>query len=325
MDFNAIWQSIKDFFTGNYLNIIKFFSILVIGIIVIKILISVFKKVFEKTKMENMAQKFILTIIKFLLWLILILSLLSVVGVEVSGIITAFSALVLAVGMALQSNIANLANGIVIISMKMFRKGDYLSVNGVEGSVTEINFLFTTLTTPDNKKITLPNSAIVGNAVTNYGANPKRRVQFTFSVAYESDVELVKKTVTDVMASCGKVYLDPAPFCKLKELGASSIDFFSYCWCDSSDYWDVYYYVMENVFNEFKRNGVSIPFNQLEIRERKDQPVMPVINDALPERVEKQRTPPEKSFIEELTESSEKIKKKIKNDIENKKKRKKEK
>lgn len=296
MDWQAIWNSIVNFFKSNVWNILWFFVILVVGIIVIKIVLRLVKKLFSRTKIEKMAQQFVITILKFVLYLALILLLLSQIGVEISGILTACSAVILAVGMALQNSISNVANGIIIISNKMFKKGDYIITGGVEGQVTDINFLFTTLITTDNKKITLPNSNILNGEVTNLGAYPTRRVDFMFSVAYETDVELVKKIVTDVMKSDGRVLLDPAPFCRLKVLGASSIDFAANCWCDNSDYWDVYYYVIENVYNEFKRNNVSIPYNQLEIRERKDNVVMPVIEAPLQERVEKIREIEEERF-----------------------------
>ena len=289
MDWAGIWNDIVTYFQTNVWNIVFFFVILILGIIIIKIIMTVLRKVLGKTRMERIAQQFICTAVKFCLWLILILILLSQIGIQISGILTAISALILAVGMALESNMANLANGIVIVSNHMFKKGDYIIVDGVEGNITDINFLFTTLLTSDNKKITLPNSTIVNSSVTNLGANAKRRVDFTFSVAYESDVELVKKIVTDVMKSDGRVYLDPAPFCRLKTMNASSLDFSANCWCDNEDYWDVYYYVMEWVYNEFKRNKVSVPYNQLEVRERKDNVNAPVIGKKLPERVEKVR------------------------------------
>lgn len=289
MDWKAIWNSIVTFFKTNAWNILWFFVILVVGLILIKIVMNLVKKVFSKTKIEKMAQQFICTVLKFVLYLALVLILLAQVGVEITGILTACSAVILAIGMALQNSISNVANGIIIISNKMFKKGDYIITGSVEGKVEDINFLFTTLLTNDNKKITLPNSNILNGEVTNLGACPTRRVDFLFSVAYETDVELVKKIVTDVMKSDGRVFLDPAPFCRLKILGASSIDFAANCWCDNEDYWDVYYYVIENVYNEFKRNNVSIPYNQLEIRERKDEVKMPVTKAPLPERVEKVR------------------------------------
>ena len=302
MDWNKLWNDITAFFTNNVWAIIGFFATLVLGLILIKIVYVAVKRIFARTKMEKIAQQFVLAIIKFLLYLVLILCLLSVAGVEISGIITVVSATLLAVGMALQNNIANLANGIIIVSGHMFKKGDYIIVEDREGSIVDINFLFVTLMTTDNKRITIPNSIIVNNAVVNSGANAQRRVDFTFSVAYESDVELVKKIVTDCMLSNGKVYdtQDKKPFCRLKTLGASSLDFFANCWCDTEDYWDVYYYVMETVYNEFKKHNISVPYNQLEVRQRTDTVDMPFVDGPLPQRVEKVRPQPQPSELEKL-------------------------
>ena len=287
--FKELWNDIVNFFNDNVWDIILFFAVLVIGTIVVKILINISRRMLRKTKMEGITQGFIMAFIKIALYLVLILALLSVIGVQIGGIVTALSAAILAIGVALQNIIANVANGIVIVSTHMFKKGDWISVGSVSGAVTNINFLFTTLTTADNRRVTLPNSMLINNEVTNNGSYNTRRVEFTFSVAYETDVELVKKVVTDVMKSNGNVRLDKEPFCRLKNLGASSLDFFAYCWCDNADYWDVYYYIIENVYNEFKRHNISVPFNQIEVRERKDEVKMPVIGDALPERVEKVR------------------------------------
>lgn len=310
MDWNKFWSTIGHFFSSNVWNIVGFFATLFLGVIVIKLLMMAVRRLLARGKMEEVARNFLATVIKFCLWLVLVLILLSVIGVQVTGIVTALSAAILAIGMALQSNISNIANGIVIVATKMFKKGDYIIVGDKEGSIIEINFLFTTLFTPDNKKITIPNSTIVNSAVVNAGANPKRRVNFTFPVAYESDVELVKKIVIDVMTSNGKIYLDPAPFCKLKEFNSSSIDFFANCWCDSPDYWEVYYYVMEHVFNEFKRHGVSIPFAQVEVRERTEEVTMPFDSEPLPERVEKQR-PEHSDKLTEIRKAYQEAKRKI--------------
>ena len=297
MNWEQIWNSIVNFFSSNIWNIVSFLLVFFFGLLAVKILINIVRRVFAKTKMEKITQNFLMAFIKLALYLIWVLILLGMLGIQVTGIITALSALLLAIGMALESNIANLANGIVIISTHLFKKGDYISVAGVEGSVVDINFLFTTIFTTDNKKITLPNSSIVNGSLVNYGANKTRRVDFTFSVAYESDVEKVKEIVLAVMHSDGRVLLEPnAPFCRLKTLSASSIDFFANCWCDSEDYWSVYYYVIENVYNEFKRNKISVPYNQLEVRNRNDKVVMPVVGKKLPERVEKERTELKQKF-----------------------------
>ena len=296
MNWQKIWDDITGFFENNIWNIVLFSSVLFIGVVVVKLVINITKRMLKKTKMENITQGFIVGILKVVLYLIFILMLLSIIGIQISGIITALSAVVLAVGMALQGIIANVANGMVIVSAHMFKKGDWIEVNGKGGSVVNINFLFTTIKTADSKKITIPNSTIINSEVINSGSYDSRRVEFTFSVAYESDVEKVKQVVIDVMKSNGCVYLDPAPFCRLKTLNSSSIDFFAHCWCDRGDYWDVYYYVMENVYNEFKRNDISVPYNQVEIRERKDNVKLPVEGKSLPERVEKVREEKEKTL-----------------------------
>lgn len=283
-DFKKIWNDIVAYFTTNYWNIILFFAVLIVGFALIKIVMAIVKKGLAHSKMEQIAQSLLMNVLKYVLYLIFILALLAIIGVQISGIITALSAVLLAVGMALKDNIANFANGIIIVSSHMFNKGDFIEVNGTQGTVRDINLLFTTLSTTDNRKVIIPNSAIVTNTLINFGVNGTRRVDFTFSVAYESDVDKVKEIVLSVMHSYNKIKLDPAPFCRLKVLNSSSLDFFANCWCDSGDYWDVYYYVTEHVFNELKRGGVSVPFTQTEVRVRTDTPVMPVSGNGLPER-----------------------------------------
>lgn len=290
-DLKKVWQDIVTFFTTKYWNIILFFAILVVGIIVVKLLVKLARRLLARSKMEKIAQSFVVSLLKYLLYLTLALVLLAVIGVNLNGVLTAISAAILAVGMALQSYISNLASGMIIVSMRLVNKGDFISLGEVTGTVQDINFLFTTVNTTDNKKITFPNSSVVSAPLTNYGVNGTRRVDFTFAVAYESDVELVKKTVLDVIASCEKAKEDPAPFCRLKTLGGSSIEFFANCWCDSADYWDVYYYVTENVFNEFKRAKIGIPYAQSEVRLRTDDVVMPVLGDKMPERTEHPQKP----------------------------------
>ena len=298
MDWGAIWNDIVNFFETNAWNIVIFFAALIIGIIVIKLLINLTRRLLYKTKMEKITVGFIIAIIKICLYVVFVLILLSIIGINITGLLTAISALVLAIGMALENIIANAANGIVIVSNKMFKKGDYIAVDGKEGNVIAINFLFTTILTGDNKRVTIPNSTIVNSSVVDYDTNKTRRVDFTFDVAYETDVEQVKKLIKDCMISNGKVLLDPEPFCRLSALNSSSIQFTARCYCDSEDYWDVYYDVLELVYNELKRNNISIPYDQVEIRERKDKVTLPVDYKGIPKRVEKVRTVKENVDLE---------------------------
>lgn len=316
MDWQKIWNNMVNFFRGNVWNIVTFFVVLFCGIIAVKLLVNILKRMLKRTKMEPIAVGFIMAIVKFLLYLILLFVLLDILGIGITWLVTAFSAVFLAVGLALQNNIANVANGIIIVSSGMFKKGDYIEVNGVEGSIAQINFLYVTLITSDNKRITLPNSKILNEVVTNYDSNNTRRVNFEFEVAYENDVQKVKETILECMNSNGAVRLDPAPFCRLKTLGDHNLLFVARCWCDREDYWTVYYDITETVFNEFKRRGIEIAYNQLEIRQRTDNPNNPVYGAGLPTRVEKNRKQKRKFDLEngDLTElfPLKKITKKIK-------------
>lgn len=313
MDWNQLWNDIVSFFEKNVWNIVLFIAVLIFGIIVIKILLNVIRRILSRTRAEKIAVGFSLAILKVILYLCLLLILLSIIGVQITGLLTAVSALILAIGLALQNNIANAANGLIVVSSKMFKKGDYIVVDGKEGKVSKINFLFTTIITSDNKRVTIPNSTIVNSSVIDYDSCKTRRVEWKFSVAYESDVEKVKKIILDCIYSNGKVLLEPEPFCRLNALGGSSIEIVARCWCDCEDYWDVYHDILELVYNELKRNKISIPYDQIEFRERRDRVKLPVSSKGIPKRVEKIRIDRKDFDLENINFASLFVRKKRKN------------
>ena len=286
-------KKVKDFFVDLLLNkgvtVLWGLFVVLLGIIVIKVLLKVIKRMLSKSKMENLTVNFLMSILKVVAYLILIMIVAQIFGIPVTGMVALFSTAGLAVGLALQDSLSNLANGIVVITTKPFHEGDFVKIGGVEGKVKNIRILTTALITVDGKLVVMPNSEVVTSEIINYNILGRRRVDFTFSVAYESDIKLVRDIIMNVINSNGKVLMDPAPFIGLKTLGASSIDFFANCWVDAEDYGEVLYYVTENVFNEFKKHNISIPYNQLEVRLRDDEVVMPYDSASLPERVEKIR------------------------------------
>ncbi len=287
------WDKIKDaittFLSDGGVTILKGLLVFIAGILLIKIVMKIVKAVLAKTHIEKITQSFLLSIIKFVLNLILIITVLQALGIATTGLIALISAAGLAVSLALQNSLSNLANGVVIITTKPFKEGDFVNINGIEGRVKYIRMLTTGIVTNDNRLVVMPNSEIVTNEVINYDIQKTRRVDFTFDVDYASDLDKVKQIILDVINSNGKVRLEKAPFVALKELRASSLGIAANCWVDAEDYWDVYYYVMEHVFNEFKRNNINVPYNQLEVRLRDDKVVMPVNTESLPVRVEKER------------------------------------
>ena len=287
------WGKIKEAFTSfladGGVKILKAVLIFIIGYLIIKLIMKICKSLFAKSKLEKITQSFLLSIMKFALNLILIITILQSLNIATTGLIALISAAGLAISLSLQNSLSNLANGIVIITTKPFKEGDYVNINGVEGTVRNIKMLTTAIVTTDNKLVVLPNSDIVTNDVINYNAFKTRKVIFNFDVDYASDLKQVKDIILNVMKSDGKVHLDPEPFVALKEMKESSLGVTANCWVDAEDYWSVYYYVMDNVFNEFKRNNISVPYNQMEVRLRTDEVVLPVNKEALPERVEKVR------------------------------------
>ncbi len=266
------------------MNFANALGIFIVGFLLIRVIVILLRKIFSKTKVPKVTYKFIISVTKFSLYLLLLLVICQAVGIPTTGFVALVSAAGLALSLALQGSLSNLANGVVIISTQPFKEGDYISVNGHEGTVIEMKMLHTIIKTPDNKRISIPNSKIVENELINYNINVTRRVNFDFSVDYATDVDKAKEIIISVMKSSNLVFTDPAPFCELKTLGSSSINLFAYCWCYGKDYWTVYYYVMDNVFNELKRNNINIPFGQMEVRLRNDEVKMPYREQELPER-----------------------------------------
>ncbi len=286
IDWNALGQEALNILKTVGINILQCIGVFILGYIVIKLVIKLLRKIFAKTKMPSVTAKFLLTVIKFSLYLLLIIAICQIIGIPITGFVAVISAAGLALSLAMQDSLSNLANGVVIISTRPFNEGDYIKIDDVEGTVKEIKMLHTIIDTSDNKTISIPNSIVVGSELINYSHNKTRKVSFNFCVDYSTDVEKAKEIIIKVMTSCNKVLLQPAPFVALDKLGESSITITSSCWCYNDDYYDVYYYVMENVFNEFKREGVIMPYNQLEVRLRNDKVSLPIKEEPLPSRDE---------------------------------------
>jgi len=259
------FDSIGNWFLDNWRPIVKVALIVVLGFLIVKIILAIIKRQLRKTKLEKTVQTFICSILKFVLYLILIFCIISSLGVSVTGLTVVISAVSLAISLALQDSLKNLVNGFVIISTGLIKQGDWVKIGSEEGSVQDVRMLYTVLVTSDNKRITIPNSSIIGSTITNYNVLQNRRLDFEFDIAYDSNVDLAKQVVFDVINSCEMVYENPAPSVVLSKLGESSITLTAKVWCSSGDYWNTKWYIIDNVFNEFKRNNICIPFNQLEV------------------------------------------------------------
>ncbi len=301
MTWSEIWEAIKNFFVYGGGALLKALLVFVIGYVVIRIVFVVVRKILRRTKMQLVTQNFLLSIIKFGLYVVLIIMILGCFGVNITGIVAVLASAGLAICLALQNSLSNVASGIILMVTQPFKEGDLVSINGEMGRVKSVKILTTSLITFDNKLIVLPNSSVANNTIINYSNRKQRRVEFTFSVSYEADVELAKKVVTDVMKSNGKVLLKPEPFSTVRsfDLDNNTVNLFSHCWCDTEDYWDVLYFVYDNVFNEFKKNGIKLPYKQVEVRMREDENKFPFAEKNL-ERIEKVRKNEEPTKAEQF-------------------------
>lgn len=285
-DWNTFWTKALEIGKTIGLKLLEVIGIFILGYIAIKIVIKVLRKIFEKSKMPKVTYKFVLSFVKFCLYLLLVIILCQVVGIPITGFVAVLSAAGLALSLAIQDSLSNFANGVVIASTRPFKEGDYISIGDTEGTVVEIKMLHTIINTVDNKQVNIPNSKVVGSELVNYSANPTRKVVFSFAVDYATDIDSAKKIILNVISNCNKVLLDPAPFCALKTMDDSCLTLTANCWVLNGDYWTVYYEILDSVFNELKRNNISIPYNQLEVRLRNDNVVMPFRNEALKPRDE---------------------------------------
>ena len=287
MDWEAIKNKIITFFQNSGLSILYAILAFVVGLIFVKLLVIVLRRIFGKSKMEKVTQGFFISTIRVLLYVCLVFVIAQILGISTTGFLAIISTAGIAVSLALQSSLSNLANGVVLLITHPFKEGDFVSIGGVEGTIKTLEMTHTKLVSVDNKLLSIPNSTVVSSVIVNYNVLGKRKIVFNFAVDYATDIKKVKEIINKVMYSNGKIKLDPAPFIALKTLNDSSLGIIANCWVDSEDYWDVFYFVTENVFNEFKRNKINIPFNQMEVRLRDDNVGMPVIEEPLPERVDK--------------------------------------
>lgn len=258
-------NTIRELINDNLSQIIKFLVIAVVGYIVIKIIMLVFNKSKSIVKIDPNVGSFLKGLIKFLLYAVYIIILLTLIGIPITTFVAMLGAVGLAIALALQGNLSNFASAILILIFKPFVVGDYIECKGDSGSVRDIQLLFTTILTPDNKKVTIPNSDLINSSVINYTSEDTRRVDIIFNASYESDVDKVKDILNKVVAGHSKILRNPEPIIRLAKHADNSLDYDVKVWVRTLDYWDVFYDLEESVRNEFKANKIEIPFPQREI------------------------------------------------------------
>ena len=260
-DINAIWDLVIIYGTKILLALIT----LVIGLWVIKIIMKMIVKGMEKRDVDASIRQFLKSLLGILLKIMLVISVISMLGVEMTSFVAILAAAGLAVGMALSGTLQNFAGGVMIILFKPFKVGDWIDAQGHMGSVSEIQIFNTILKTPDNKTIIIPNGGLSTSSMTNYSTEPRRRVDFTFGIGYGDDIDKAKKVIESLIAVDSRILKDPAPFIAVSALADSSVNFVVRVWAESGDYWGIFFDMNENVKKTFDKEGISIPFPQTDV------------------------------------------------------------
>lgn len=196
---------------------------------------------------------------------LLFISYLAYVGIDTASIGAVIASCGVGIGLALQGSLSNLAGGIIIVIVRPFKLGDYIEAQGEGGTVEDIRIFYTYIVTPDNRTVMIPNGVLANGVIRNNSMKDRRRVDFNFSVSYKSDLKLVKETLLNLVTSDERVFTDPAPFAQISKYGESSITFTVRAWAKASDYWPLYFSIMERVKEEFDKVGIAIPYNQLDV------------------------------------------------------------
>jgi small conductance mechanosensitive channel len=245
--------------------------IFVVGRWIAKIITKLVARVASKAKVDPILVKFMGSVTYAVLLMLVIISALGKLGINTTSFVAIVGAAGLAIGFAFQGTLGNLASGVMLILFRPFKTGDYIEAGGTAGTVEEVQIFATILRTPDNKRIIIPNGTVVGGNITNYSANPTRRVDMVFGIGYGDDLRKAKSLLETIVKEHPQVLADPAPTIAVSELADSSVNFVVRPWVNTADYWTVYFDITETVKLRLDQEGISIPFPQHDVHLFKEE------------------------------------------------------
>ena len=252
------------------INIAMAIAIYVIGRIVVGFILSIFRRVMAKSKYDAMLVDFLEAIISAILMLFVIVASLDQLGVDTTSLVAILGAAGLAIGLSLQDSLKNFAAGVMLLVFKPFKSGDFVEAGGTAGTVNKIGIFTSTMTTPDNKEIIVPNGAIYSGTITNFSAKETRRVDMVVGIGYDADLLKAKQVLQEMVEADPRILQEPAPTIAVAELADSSVNFVVRPWVQSADFWGVKFDFTEAVKLRFDKEGISIPFPQMDVHLHKD-------------------------------------------------------
>ena len=251
------------------LKIVAALLIYYVGRWFVRRVMKLMDKVYERKSVEKSLRSFLSGVVKVLLYVVIVLIIIQVLGINTTSLVAMIASAGLAIGMALSGTLQNFAGGVMILLLRPYRIGDYIDAQGEEGTVTKIGLFSTEIITVDNRVIYIPNSTISTSVIDNYSTSEMRRVDWTVNVEYGSDPDKVRKVLVDMLKSDSRVAADPAPVVFLVNLADSSVQFSARAWCKNSDYWGLKFDIQERIYVELPKSGVNFPFPQLDVNIKK--------------------------------------------------------
>ncbi len=264
-----IQQLIETYVLPWGINIVMALAIFIIGKFVVGIIVNIAKKIMGKAKVDNILIDFIASIVKTVLLLFVVIAALDQLGVDTTSMIALIGAAGLAIGLALQGTLQNLASGVMLIIFRPFSDGDFIEAAGVAGVVEQIGIFSITMRTGDNREVIVPNGEIYGGTITNNSKRATRRVDMVFGIGYDDDLLKAKEIIGRILSEDDRILSDPAPTVAVGELADSSVNFNVRPWCKTADYWGVYGDIHEKIKLTFDAEGISIPYPQMDVHQDK--------------------------------------------------------
>ena len=239
--------------------------VILVGILVVKIVMVIFKRLMKSSKMAPSLKSVITTVLRITLYTLVVLVVADYFGIPVTSLITVLGVVGLAVSLALQDTLANVFSGIILLAAKTFSEGEYVQLNGLEGTVVKVDLMNTHLRTADNKTVRIPNKDVQAAPIVNFTHEPTRRLEIRVTASYDCATEDVKAALLEAADAIKTVHTDPAPFAGLFAYQASSIEYVLRVWTDSDVYWDTFYALNEKVRECFDRNGITMTYDHLNV------------------------------------------------------------
>ena len=265
MDMNQVLSRIWELITIYGLKVLAAIIILIIGRWVAKGICKLIGRMMERSKIDPTVRRFTVNMAYIALVAFVVLAALSQLGIQTTSFIAVLGAAGLAVGLALQGSLANFAAGFLMIIFRPIRVGDYIEGAGVAGTVEEVGIFTTTLVSPDNKTVIIPNAGLTGGNIVNWTLKGTRRVDLIIGIGYGDDIDKAKQLMKDILAQDDRILKEPAPLVAVVELGDSSVNFVVRPWVKASDYWGVHMETIEKIKKAFDAEGINIPFPQRDV------------------------------------------------------------